>query len=320
MDQYREQYKKETEEIHAPADLIARTKAAVREEEARLQRESGASAELTKQAAEPVAQKAESPVQEISVTAKKGRWGAAARKWVYPLSAAAAIIMLVSVSLMMGGLRAGKLSSESPAYEMAAADADSGGEETAAAGAGEAAFDKEAFEEVFPEAEAAAEEAPAAEEEPEDMSSEMEAADTTAGMAADSEGGYGDGMAADFAAEAPASIVGDDMDETKRAASSEAEKIENTMSQKEEAKEILREDTSADITVEKVWKKPAFVSRKDVETKTYQNKVFQIVKEENGWAAYVESENGGGYVIRGEAESVETFLEEGYRRLEEMSW
>ncbi len=309
MDQYREQYKKETEEIHAPADLIARTKAAVRREEERIQRQ---------QEAKPVAQEGKFPAQEIPVLPRKSSRGAAAHKWAYPLSAVAAVIVLASVSLMLQGLD--KSSSESPVYEMAAADADSGGEETAAAGAGEAAFDKEAFEEVFPEAEAAAEEAPAAEEEPEDMSSEMEAADTTAGMAADSEGGYGDGMAADFAAEAPASIVEDDMDETKRAASSEAEKIENTMSQKEEAKEILREDTSADITVEKVWKKPAFVSRKDVETKTYQNKVFQIVKEENGWAAYVESENGGGYVIRGEAESVETFLEEGYRRLEEMSW
>ena len=48
--------------------------------------------------------------------------------------------------------------------------------------------------------------------------------------------------------------------------------------------------------------------------------VFQIVEEENGWAAYVESGNGDGYVIRGEAESVEAFLEEGYRRVTEISF
>ena len=46
-DQYREQYKKETEQIHAPAALIARTKAAMREEEARIRRE------LTARTAEP---------------------------------------------------------------------------------------------------------------------------------------------------------------------------------------------------------------------------------------------------------------------------
>lgn len=39
MDQYKEQYKKETEQIHAPADLIAKTKAAMRQEEVRIRRE-----------------------------------------------------------------------------------------------------------------------------------------------------------------------------------------------------------------------------------------------------------------------------------------
>lgn len=312
-DQYKERYKKETEQIHAPADLIARTKAAVREEEARIQ------AERAVQTAGLAGLEADYVMRQQAFTMqKKHSWGAAARKWAYPLSAVAAIIVLVSVSMMMRGLDKSNLDSEAP-YESAAA-ADCGGEEFAATGAEEeAAFDKEAFEEVFPEAEAAAAEAPAADEEPEDLLSEMETADTTAGMAADSEGGYEDGTASDFAAEAPASIV-EDMDETKRAASSEVGEMENAMSQKEEAKEILREDTSVDITVEKVWKKPAFVSREDVETRTYQNKVFQIVKEEKGWAAYVESESGGGYVVRGEAEDLEAFLEAGYIRLEEISW
>lgn len=289
-DQYKDQYKKETEQIHAPADLIARTKAAVREEEARIQAERAAqTAGLAGQVAKRATQ------QQAYTMQKKHSWGAAARKWAYPLSAVAAIIVLVSVSMMMRGLDKSNLDSEAP-YESAAA-ADCGGEEFAAAGAEEeAAFDKAAFEEVFPEAEAAAAEAPAADEEPEDLLSEMETADTTAGVAAESEGGYEDGAASDFAAEAPASIV-EDMEETKRAAS-----------------------VKADITVEKVWKKPAFVSREDVETRTYQNKVFQIVKEENGWAAYVESENGGGYVIRGEAEDLEAFLEDGYKRLEEISY
>lgn len=312
-DQYKDQYKKETEQIHAPADLIARTKAAVREEEARIQ------AERAAQTAGLAGQGVKRATQQQALTAqKKHSWGAAARKWAYPLSAVAAIIVLVSVSMMMRGHGKSNLDSEAPC-ESAASDC--GGEEFAAAGAEEeAAFDKEAFEEVFLEAEAVAEEAPAADGEPEDMQSEMEMADTTAGMAADSEGGYEDGAASDFVAEAPASIEEDDMDEMKRAAASEAEEMKNAISQKEEAQETPRDDISADITVGKVWKKPAFVSREDVETRTYQNKVFQVVKEENGWAAYVESESGGGYVLRGEAEDIEAFLEAGYKRLEEISY
>ncbi len=42
MDQYKEQYNRETEQIHAPAELIARTKAAMREEEKRISQMSAA--------------------------------------------------------------------------------------------------------------------------------------------------------------------------------------------------------------------------------------------------------------------------------------
>lgn len=42
-----------------------------------------------------------------------------------------------------------------------------------------------------------------------------------------------------------------------------------------------------------------------------------MVAEEDGWAAYVETKDGSKYVIRGEAEDLETFLEMGYRELTE---
>lgn len=319
MDQYKEQYKKETEQIHAPADLIARTKAAVREEEARIQRERAASAGLAQQAAESAAQEGKYSAQAAPVTPKKRSWGAAARKWAYPLSAVAAIVVLASVSLMMRG--SGKWSSESPAYEMAA-DAGSGGEESAAAGAAE-----EAFDEAFP-AEAA-------------METEGAEADRETGVAADvteMESASADAGAAsqeNFASDKGANFVDDtagalpetertlesaDSAETPAAVDSEAREIENTTTQKREMKETFADKAASDVWVEKVWKKPAFVNRADTEKQIYEDTVFYVAEEENGWAAYVEGENGGGYVIRGEAESREAFLEEGYRRLEEMSW
>lgn len=312
MDQYKEQYKTETEEIHAPADLIARTKAAVREEEARIQREFAAQeAELAGQSAKPVAQEENSPAQEVPVIPQKNSRSATARRWAYPLSAAAAIIVLASVSLMMRGLE--KSSSDSaPSFESAAV-ADSGAAESAAAGAAEeGAFDEASSEESAAETESAAvdTEAEAAEE---------FAAERAAGAVAEADDEASDmGMAfADAAGEAETA------EQTKRAAdglSAGEGEIENAMSQKQEAKGTLADTAAAEITVEKVWKKPAFVNRKDVETRNYEDMVFQIVEEEDGWAAYVESENGGGYVIRGEAESIDAFLEAGYKRLEEMSW
>lgn len=297
MDQYKEQYKKETEQIHAPADLIARTKAAVRGEEARIQRE---------QAERPAA-------QEASAAPQKSSRGTAARRWAYPLSAAAAIIVLASVSLMMRGL--GKSASESPAYEMAAAGADSGGEESAV----ESAFDEAAAEEFAAEKEGTAADRETGTAGVAELTDDKE----TAGAVAEAE----DMVTEMETASADAAEAAEPAEETKRAAASDGlsageGEIENVMSQKQEAKEMLA-DTAAptpEITVEKVWKKPAFVNRKDIESRTYEGMVFQIVEEKDGWAAFVESENGGGYVIRGEAESVETFLEEGYRRLEEMSW
>lgn len=311
MDQYKERYKTETEEIHAPADLIARTKAAVREEEARIQREFAAQeAELAGQPAKPVAQNGRFPAQEVSVMPQKNSRGATARRWAYPLSAAAAIIVLASVSLMMRGLE--KSSSDSaPSFESAAV-ADSGAAESAAAGAAE----EGAFDEAFPEESAAATESAAVDTEAE--AAEELAAEEAAGAVAEADDAASDmGMAfADAAGEAETA------EQKKRAAdglSAGEGEIENAMSQKQEAKGTLA-NTAAEITVEKVWKKPAFVSRKDVETRNYEDMVFQIVEEEDGWAAYVESETGGGYVIRGEAESIDAFLEAGYKRLEEISW
>lgn len=312
MDQYKEQYKTETEEIHAPADLIARTKAAVREEEARIQREFAAQeAELAGQSAKPVAQNGRFPAQEVPVIPQKSSRGTAARRWAYPLSAAAAVIVLASVSLMMRGL--GKSSSESPAYEMAAAD--SGAAESAAAGAAE----EGAFDEAFPEESAAATESAAVDREAGAAATDEFAAEEAAGAVAEADDEASDmGMAfADAAGEAETA------EQTKRAAdglSAGEGEIENAMSQKQEAKGTLADTAAAEITVEKVWKKPAFVNRKDVETRNYEDMVFQIVEEEDGWAAYVESETGGGYVIRGEAESIDAFLEAGYKRLEEISW
>lgn len=291
-DQYKAQYKKETEQIHAPADLIARTKAAVREEEARLQREFAA-------------QTTKSGMQAAPAVQRTINRGAAARKWAYPLTAVAAVMVLVSVSMMMRGMAK---SSEDGAASFEAADCggaeaaaatDSEGEEFAAAGAVEEGIEEEAFESAEaaeePEMEAASV------TEAQDMASEMEMASekkmdsATAGTAN-----------MDSAAEAPAGSVEEYADETERAAVSD--------------KTVSEDRPVAEVTVKRVWTRPAFADRADAELQTYEDKEFWVVKEDRGWAAYVESGSKGGYEIRGEAEDLESFLEAGYQRLEEISY
>lgn len=296
MDQYKEQYKKETEEIHAPADLIAKTKAAVREEEVRIQRERAS-------------QTAGLGMQAVPAVRRAVNRGAATRKWAYPLTIAAAIFILVSVSLMMRGL--GKSGSDTASYELAS-EADSGGEESASGAA---------FEEEAPEAAVVSEEAVeegtesgvfdsvTSVEETEHMTSDREAASVAEDEVSDGETVVTGGTT-DFA------------DETKRAAAAEASESpleEDAISQKKE----VAADSEAQkegVTITKVWKKPVFVDRSETESRTYEDATFLVTKENDEWIAYVESENGGGYVIRGEAETMEAFLEAGYKRLLEISF
>lgn len=296
-DPYKEQYKKETKQIHAPAELIARTKAAVREEEARIRRES-------------VAQTAGTKVK--GVTAK----GFRVRRWAYPLTAAAAILILVSVSLTMRGIKSEDMASDDTVYEESAMEAEpaemSGGEDTdggAAAGvaaeatAGAVASVEESVEAV----EKAADEAASAEM---DMAAASESV-------AEEEQSPELGAAADTADAGEAAL---------------AENTEEDLSEKAEAKEEERDgqqrklkdaeavkNTSGavaeNITIEKVVTKPEFCDGPDTETRVYKGETFQIAEEENGWAAYVETKDGSMYIIRGEAADMETFLEAGYREL-----
>lgn len=318
MDQYKEQYNRETEQIHAPAELIARTKAAMRQEEARIRRQfamQGAGTESKGLSAIP------GPVI-IHADDKSYTKGFCVRKWAYPLTAAAALLILVSVSMMMRGLKSGDMSmSEAPANDMAmemetaemvdGADLDGG---MAAAGAamdfeGTAETAEEALEDEMTAAEAGMAAAPAAEAE--DMS---ELASAVENAASDTAG---------FSETAEEAVV-------EKAELEEARKNEGQRKFSDAEKNMTEEAAPAEsgaqsgdaaaagnITIEKVEKKPDFCRHPDTGKHVFEGQTFQVAEEENGWAAYVETKDGSKYVIRGEAEDLETFLEMGYRKLTE---
>lgn len=85
-DQYNmDQYNKETSQIHAPADLIRRTKEAVHEEEQRLERER---------------------LQKSAVMQQKSSYGKVYR-WVLPVAAAVFCVIMLNVSGMIVGRNTG---------------------------------------------------------------------------------------------------------------------------------------------------------------------------------------------------------------------
>lgn len=306
MDQYKEQYRKETEQIHAPAELIARTKAAMREEEARIRREFALQGAGTES-------RGISAVAGPAMVPAGGRnygKGFNVRKWAYPLTAAAALFILVSVSLMMRGLKSGDMAMDMGASETSGgADLDGGMMAAGAAmdfeGTAETAEDAPADEMILAEAEMAA--APASEME--DMSESASAVENTASETAE------------FSESVQETAV-------EKAESEEARKNEGQRKFSDTEKNMAEDAVPAEsgaqsggvaetesITIERVVKKPDFCGRPDTGKHVFEGQTFQVAEEGSGWMAYAETWDGGKYVIRGEAEDLETFLEMGYQKL-----
>lgn len=290
MDQYKEQYRKETEQIHAPAELIARTKAAMREEEARIRREFALQGAGTES-------RGISAVAGPAMVPAGGRnygKGFNVRKWAYPLTAAAALFILVSVSLMMRGLKSGDM-----AMDMGASETSGGADLDGGMMAAGAAMDFEGTAEMAA--------APAAEME--DMSESASAVENAASETAE------------FSESVQETAV-------EKAESEEARKNEGQRKFSDTEKNMAEDTVPAEsgaqsggvaetesITIERVVKKPDFCGRPDTGKHVFEGQTFQVAEEGSGWMAYAETGDGGKYVIRGEAEDLETFLEMGYQKL-----
>lgn len=290
-EQYMDQYKKETAQVHAPTELIEKTKAAVRREEKRVLRER------------------------------------AAHKWAYPLTAAAALLILFSVSATMKGLKKSGSGMDGTAYEESA-QTDAGAAEGAAlesdAGAGASAelMDEGASADFAAEAEEAAETEMA-----------MEFADET--VAEMDTAGVENAESAEDGALSPVNDTQRPLAETKKAQSTSRDMAQDTedmeatkgsLEDKMEREEAAAEDLAGtdslkesaateNIIIEETAKRPAFCGLPDTEAHVFRGKTFLVRKEKEGWEAYVEAGGGTGYVLRGEAENLDAFLEAGYEKL-----
>lgn len=278
------QYQNETAQIHAPAALIAKTKAAVRQEEERISREQGSQI--------PVSVPQVSYEDYVSYHHNKKH---SVRKWTYPLSVAAAVVILLSVSMAMKGILPGGYTGNGPAAD----------------GAMEAAEAP------------AAEDAACAEEITEASDSDAPAA----GAVEEMNGKEADSMTqepTDGMAQAEAEVM-EDTGKTMSEAPAADYAQEDTRGGmvKEEATEKaagkFRNPHSGRVKIEAVDEKPDFYDNPDAEDIVYEGLTFRVMQEEEEWAAYVETEEGTAYVICGEAEELEEFLEEAYEGLEKIS-
>lgn len=290
-----DQYKNETAQVHAPTALIEKTKAAVREEEERIRRERV----VQIQASAPQVTYA-----DYAAYQKKR----SLRKWTYPLTAAAAVVILLSVSLATRGVWTSRFTKNQETAdgavmkkEVPAAEEEASAEIMEGTTADDTAGEMNGAADTGSMMESAAE-APAAD------------AEMIEGAAADDTAGEMDGAAdidnmAESAAEAPAAdSAGGDM---------QRDMLQDKDAEKEEIKPF-RSVESGCVRVEAVEKKPDFYDNPEAEDVVYEGLTFRVIKEEKGWAAYVEAADETAYVISGTSEELDTFLKEGYAELKKM--
>lgn len=356
-DAYQSKYREETAQIHAPLSLIEKTKAAVREEEKRLAaavQGSGAGAEsvaapeseLSAKTASVGAlgrQEKRAAAETGHTNRKKQSWAFSVRKWAYPLTAAAAVLILVSVSLTMRGMKsANRLDTASPVafdgaaesgavYENAVESADAGYAEGAAEAPAEYEFAKTPVSET-PMMEAEETEEAAAETIMADMAESATPAEDfgetqNAAGALPAGAGQTDGLSRENAAADLAEKNGmeESVGESEREPADKTPQKNASEAQKQEALSGQQRGDADydDYTIEKVAKRPAGFNDSEVKIRRYEGKTFRVLEmtgrgddSEKAWTAYVEVSAGEGYVICGEAETEEDFLAAAWKKLE----
>lgn len=271
------QYKQETSQIHAPADLIRRTKQAMQEEELRLQREK-AQTSFTAWNSDKLAPESEGinvdlPKNRVQTDRQSAIGSGKIYRWALPVAAAAMVLLLINVTSGMVGKRFNKSSSgaapasdDTAAYDMAEA----------------------AAEEMFDDADMTV---------AEQKYSEGVMADQSADRYENSNAGAAYDSGADMAAE-----DNYEPEEAAKAAEYEDESIRKEINDGAGMNNMdgVSEDVyAADLTVTEVAEAPAFVDDEDTECIMVHGIRVYVIRESNGqWSAYARV-NQVNYVVTG---------------------
>ncbi len=343
-----DQYNRETSQIHAPAALIQKTKEAMRAEEERLRAEEtplGDSYTIGNSSAHRYAAGISKDCEANAAKRRSIFFYGRLRKWTLPLTAAAALVILVSVSAAMRVVKSGGASSDmaaedktevgSPAADMTDAgaladealpaeempdvsvEAEAPAEEMPDASV-EAEVSAEEMADASVEAEATAEEMPDVSVEAEASAEEMlDASAETEASAGAASGGITEASEADTMAAPDKAEFDDNAAMTKNEGAAQAS--EDTWN--EESKEensVVKPDE--ELTITEVEKKPSVYNSSEAERIPYQEVIFYVVSGEDGeYSAYARVDRNR-YVISGKAADREEFLEKAYELLTEESF
>lgn len=273
------QYRKETSQIHAPADLIQKTKQAMVQEEQRLSK-------------------------------KQRSFARQIYKWALPLTAAAAVLIFLSVSTVMRSVK--------PDSSASGMMAESEYEKDMGMQLSEADIAKEAAEED----EMLINESPA-DPDRNDMAQDYAMADAAEDAAYPEEMNPVQNAESAMLEESAASEKSAASQES--AASEESETgagyqdMEAKKDKAEPADGRNREEAAGQesaIEITGVEEEPDFYDSPDTESYLYRNLLFWLIQEDEGWTAYV-SVRGDKYVISGAIADREEFLEQAYELLVE---
>lgn len=317
-DQYKNQYKEETSQIHAPAALLERTRLAVAEEEKRLQAE--------------------------NVREEQNRNYGRRYRWAFSVSAAAVLLLAVHVFVMLRGVGAGKISMDWGADGTMAGSSEENGSMNGSAGGTAGGMEGEAGSNVAAAggegmAETAGESGGAAYEEGEAEDSAIlqsapaktENSTSASGDLAEETGrGRTDKTAENSSLNKDAVESMGDADRMDRYDDASGSGSENVM--KELEKKYSEEDSASQISVTEVDRQPDFCDRPGTKRVVSQGISFYVTEstaadgdgtadaaraEKDGWTAYAEY-NGAKYVVTGEADDQEDFLEKACEMLKEL--
>ena len=271
------QYKQETSQIHAPADLIRRTKQAMQEEELRLQREK-AQTLFTAWNSDKLVPESEGinvdlPKNRVQTDRQSAIGSGKIYRWALPVAAAAMVLLLINVTSGMVGKRFNKSASgaapasdDTTAYDMAEA----------------------AAEETFDDADMAV---------TEQKYSEGIMADQSADRYENSNAGAAYDSGADMAA-------AEDNYEPAEAAEYEDDSIRKEIDDGAGANStdgISGDVYGADLTVTEVAEAPVFVDDEDTECIMVHGIRVYVIRESSGqWSAYARVNQVNYVVIGGE--------------------
>lgn len=269
----KDQYRKETSQIHAPADLIQKTKQAMVQEEQRLSK-------------------------------KQRSFARQIYKWALPLTAAAAVLILLSVSTVMRSVK--------PDSSASGMMAESEYEKDMGMQLSEADIAKEAAEEDA----MLIDESPAGPDR-NDMAQDYAMADAAEDAAYPEEMNPVQNTESAMLEESAASEKSAASEESETGAGyqdMEAKKDKAEPADGRNREEAAGQESAIEITG--VEEEPDFYDSPDTESYLYRNLLFWLIQEDEGWTAYV-SVRGDKYVISGAIADREEFLEQAYELLVE---